>query len=228
MILIHPPRVADAIAAIEKMEKSDISSALRRKPGSKGYVPSGAIVRLLRRATAAEDRWSEDVLFRELSRRLQAWARRNYGGIRPEDQSDLAQELCLRVVKEIAKSHGIDFWEITFSRNISRAAADIYQQRFVALNSEDQLEGYTEADEPGDSGEIAESIETKVLIFKRAQEVLTPKEFALFSRMYVTGLPVKSSKGSSDLTRETGIPEGTLREMQASILLKMTPSKERS
>jgi len=226
--LYHPPHVAAALVAVGNMARRDIPAALRQhRPRSSGYIPSEVIVRLLRRARVADDRWLEDILFTELSRRLQAWARHHYQGIRPEDRLDLAHELCLRIVDEIAKNSGIDFWEITFHRLISKAAADIYQARFVPMKFEDQLEGYTEVGDQGDSGAMAENLETKVLLSKQAQTVLTPKEFALFCRMYLTDLPIKADKASTDLVRETGIPEGTLREMKATILRKLTPSKER-
>ena len=219
--LYRPEHVEVALDRLGNLDGRALEAVLRASPGrtkDADYIPSEALVRLLRRFRIEGDRRSEDFVFGFLMQRVSRYTRQAYSGLSPASREDLSQNVLEVVAKKIA-SPSLDYWEITFDRNLKRAAANAYQEHFAKDASLDGLEK-VEAQE-SDGGAIARDLVEKVLLQSLADKVLTTEELRVFHPMFLLGLPIKSTKASRDLVRETGRPEGTLAEMKTVISRKL-------
>lgn len=219
--LYHPRHVVAGLARIEGVGHEDLKAALQAGTGSKLRLPDEALVRLIRRSRVNGDEVVERLVCRTLLDRLLWWAWRTYSTLSPEDRKDLACGTMETIIKAIVKTNGIDFWEITFARNRKRAAADVYEQYFLERSRNDHEEYDINHHAEDDAGVEAEEIAQVALSEARASRVLSPEEMRYFHPLFLSGIPLRSPRASTDLVRMLGKPEGTLREIKTAIKKKL-------
>jgi hypothetical protein len=221
--LYHPAHVSAALDRVDGYSaEGELSGALLITDArSDAHIPSEALVRLLRRCQVEPNRKREDLLISALLRRILNYARRAYSGLTVEDQEDLAQGLVAIIIGEVAKTTAIDFWEITFRVNLARAAADLYQEHIRPKGDELDLDIDDESERIGDDGGVSRGIVESAILKSWTAKFLTPGERKLFYLMFVEGVPIRSSRATSDVVRLTGKAEGTLREIKTNIMRKL-------
>ena len=218
--LFHPPHIAAALAAVEDLGPDDLQDALSARLGSASHVPNGAIVRIIRRSRVEADRRIEGIALKVLMDRVWAWAMKTYSSLAPSDADHMAVVLGERVFEEVAGGSAVDYWEITFGRNLRRMAADIYRQLLEAKFHVEHVEFDADQHED-DAGSEERATVMKAFVTARAERVLDREELKYFAALFISGLPLASKRASMDLVRQLGKPEGTLREIKTRILAKL-------
>jgi hypothetical protein len=217
--LFHPEHVHLALARLEAVEDvAALVAAIGIRSGP-DEPPPEALVRLLRRCRAEPDRRLETAVLNALVRRVERWVAFQYRSLSREDREEVAQDLLTTVIKAVARTAGIDWWEITFLKNLKRAAADIYESLFdKALRTATADIGDLELE---DEGRLANDLLQQANVDGRLAKILTPAELALFYPLFMTTIPIAGDAEHHDLVRLLGIPEGTLREKKTLIRRKL-------
>ncbi|WP_201834959.1 hypothetical protein [Microvirga zambiensis] len=225
--LYHPSHVAAALDRIADLEVAELRAELQSaRTGLGPRLPDEALVRVIRRSRVQGDEATERLAYKALMERLTGWAWKAYSTLSQQDRQDLVASLCEVIVKAVAKTDGIDFWEITFARNRDRAAADIYQQYLSDLYGNVHEEFEAESHGEDDGGDAAIEMAETALIEARAAQVLTREEMRYFHPLFLSEIPLKSPRASTDLVRMLGKPEGTLREIKTTIKNKLQKAWE--
>ncbi len=217
--LFHPEHVHLALARLDAIQDAAALVAAVEIRGGPDEPPPEALVRLLRRCRAEPNRRLEATVLSALVRRVQRWVASQYSGLSREDREEVAQDLLTTVVRAVARTSGIDWWEITFLRNLRRAAADIYDALFdKALRTATADIGDLELE---DEGRLAEDLLEQANVDGRLARILTPAELALFYPLFMTTIPIAGDPRHHDLVRLLRMPEGTLREKKTLIRRKL-------
>ncbi len=219
--LFHPPHIAAALAAVDDLGPDDLLGALSARPGSTSHVPNEAVVRIIRRARVEADRKMEGIALKALMDRVWAWATRTYLSLTPSDAEHMAVVLGERVFEKVARESAVDYWEITFERNVKRLAADIYRQSFEAKFRKKHVEFDVAEHGDDDGGTEQRAMVLKAFVTAKAERVLDQEELKYFPALFISGVPLSSKRASVDLVRELGRPEGTLREIKTRIVTKL-------
>lgn len=221
-ILFHPRHVADALDRLDASEASDVRAALGivdvEHPG---YVPPEALVRLLRRCRVDKDPGLERAAAAALVRFVQRWVARKYAGLSPESRKDMAQTLLTVVSAQVAARATIDWWEITFHRNLERSAADAYPHLFDLPPGTEEVDAATLDQVIHDEGEQASELVANAVRGAIIAEILTPQELEMFWPLFMSPVPLDSEKATVDLVRLLRKPAGTLRGIKTAIKKKL-------
>lgn len=217
--LFHPEHVHLALTRLDAIEDAAaLVTAVGIRSGP-DEPPPEVLVRLLRRCRAEPDRRLEAAVLNALVRRVQRWVAFQYFGLSREDRDEVAQDLLTMVVRGVVRTTSIDWWEITFFKNLKRAAADIYDSLF-----DEALRSAT-ADifnlELMDEGRLANDLLQQANIDGRLAKILTPEELTLYYPLFMTTIPIAGDPEHHDLVRLLRIPEGTLREKKTLIRRKL-------
>lgn len=217
--LFHPEHVHLALARLDAIEDAAALAAAVGIRSGPDEPPPEVLVRLWRRCRAEPDQRLEAAVLNALVRRVQRWVAFQYAGLSQDDREEIAQDLLTIVVRAVARTTSIDWWEISFFKNLRRAAADIYDSLFYkALRTEiadiDDLE-------LEDEGRLANDLLQQANVDGRLAKILTPKELALFYPLFMTTIPIAGDPKHQDLVRLLRMPEGTLREKKTLIRRKL-------
>jgi hypothetical protein len=219
--LYHPERVASALRRLRALGDVDEVIATSRIPyGSEGYVPSEAIVRLVRDRARHNDDGPAATLRRILMERIYARIKRAYWSLGRDTVQDMAQDSAEALIRALARNTEVDWWEVSFTQQLTRAAADSYQRhksQYRPLPHEELAEVENKA---GDDGLEAGDIHRRAIFTAICRRALTADE-AEFALLLSDGIPIKSAKATVDLVRLTGKGESTLRNLKTTIVRKL-------
>ncbi len=221
-ILFHPRHVAAALDRLDAAEGESVLEALEiLDPERPGFVPPEALVRLLRRCRVDPDPRLERAAAAALVRFVQRWVARKYAGLSRESMKDMAQTLLEVVSRQVAAQATIDWWEITFHRNLERAAADAYPSLFDLPPGTDVVDAATQDQVHHDEGEQASELIANAVRGVIIAKILTPREMEMFWHLFMSPIPLDSEKAAVDLVRILGKPAGTLRGIKTAIKKKL-------
>jgi DNA-directed RNA polymerase specialized sigma24 family protein len=177
-----------------------------------GYVPSAALVRLVRRYRSEGDDDSSTRLSALLIARAYEYVRGIYARM-GVDGHDVVQETIKTFLTELAEHDGIDWWETTFERELRRRAADAYRHLFKRHRPR-SLE-LPENHDLGDEGEEASAIARRAALAGFAElHIPTEEKRRLFLLLMSNELPIEAPEAPNDLVRLTGIPRSTLANLK--------------
>ena len=126
----HPAFVLKALDWVEGLSSQELLAAARIKDGTaSGYLPSAALVRLVRRYRTDGDDDLSTRLSALLIARAYQYVRRIYAKMGVDGQ-DVVQQTMQTFLTELAEHDGIDWWEATFDRELRRRASDAYRLLF--------------------------------------------------------------------------------------------------
>lgn len=226
-ILYHPRHVAEALDRLDARQAGDLPAAFAvADPTSPGFVPPEALVRLLRRCRVDPHPKLQRAVAAALVRFVQRWVARKYGGLSPEDRKDMTQKLLLHVSEQVAARTTVDWWEITFQRNLERAAADLYPDLFDLPKDAGRVDAATQDQVIHDDGEQAGELVADAVRRAILADILTPRELEMFWYLFLSPVPLEGEKGVTDLVRLLGRPAGTLRGIKTAIKKKLVAASK--
>lgn len=222
----HPAHVDRALARIDAIDDEDGLLAAVSVIRGPDAVPPEVHVRLLRRCRVEANRKLEGAVLRALVKRVDRWVTRKFAGLSPADREEMSQELLAHVVKAVARTTGIDWWECRFFFNLRKAAASQYEKTYDEGLRSATADIGDQAEELHDEGALAKELVEDAVRHARLVEVLDPDEVVLVHPLFLSTLPISSKKAKLDLVRYLGIPEGTLAEKKATIVKKLKAALE--
>jgi len=219
--LFHPDFVAKALAQFDGINDETVRLDRIRMCGGTDALPPAVFVRLLRRYRVDPYPKLEKAVQNALYQWIRTWVGRKYSGLSLADRQEMVQELSITVINAVLATTSIDWWEITFVKNLSRAAADHYEKLFdLGLHS---ARGDIN-DRPGDfhdDGDSARVLESTELLRPWLATILNREELLLVAPLLIWDIPISSELASIDAVRHLGMPEGTLREKKAALIKKI-------
>jgi DNA-directed RNA polymerase specialized sigma24 family protein len=209
----HPVFVRKALDWAEDLSAQEILTAARIKDRTaSGYVPSAALVRLVRRYRTEGDDDSSTRLSALLIARAYQYVRGIYARMGVDGQ-DVVQETMQTFLTELAEHDGIDWWEATFERELRRRASDAYRHLFKR-HKRRSFE-LPENHDRGDEGEEASAIARRAALTGFAKlRIPTEEKRRLFLLLMLNELPIEAPEAPNDLVRLTGIPRSTLANLK--------------
>ena len=222
----HPAHVNRALARIDAIDDEDRLLAAVGVIHGPDALPPGVYVRLLRRCRVEANRKLERAVLRALVTRVDHWVARKFAGLSRADREEMSQELLAHLVKAIARTTGIDWWECRFFFSLRMAAVTQYEKTYDEGLRSATADIGDQAEELHDEGVPARKLVEEAVRHARLVEVLDPDEVALVHPLFLSTLPISSTKAKLDLVRYLGIPEGTLAEKKAAIVRKLKAALE--
>lgn len=209
----HPGFVRKALDWAEDLSAQEILTAARIKDRTaSGYLPSAALVRLVRRYRTEGDDDSSTRLSTLLIARAYEYVRGIYARMGVDGQ-DVVQETMQTFLTELAEQDGVDWWEATFERELRRRAADAYRHLFKRHRSRSLV--LPEDHDQGDDGEEAHEIARRAALAAFAEvRIPTEEKRRLFLLLMLNELPIDAPEAPNDLVRLTGIPRSTLANLK--------------
>lgn len=224
--LIWPTYVQAALDSVEGCGPEALRTAVaitgRSAPG---FILEEALVRLVRRARVDGEDKAEAIAMDALLGRVEAWSMRTYSSLSPLDAEEMSVVLGTHVIEAVLGHDAIDYWEITFLRNLQRAAADLYRhyhrEKFAKELVEFDMEFHGD-----DAGTAANRLRDEALVLGIAAILLEPRDLPFVQPLLLSGMPLRSPRASTDLVRTLGKPEGTLREIKTRIMARLRGTSE--
>ena len=219
--LIWPAYVQAALDSVEGISPEELRAAVAiTERSTLGFVPEEALVRLVRRARVDGKDEPESIAMDALLERAEAWSMRIYSSLAPLDAEEMSVLLGTHVIEAVLERDAIDFWEITFFRNLKRAAADLYRHHYREKFTKQAVEFDAELHE-NDAGTAAGRLRDEALVMGMAALLLEPRDLPFVKPLLLSGMPLRSPRASTDLVRTLGKPEGTLREIKTRIIARL-------
>jgi DNA-directed RNA polymerase specialized sigma24 family protein len=218
----HPPQVLAALDRIRGASPADLLAACRiGDRGSAIYVPPGAIMRLIRERRQTEDDRTNTQLRSILFQRVLDLVRTGYRRLGRQGAQDVAQDVAVALLVDLAATDEIDFWEASFSIKLKRVAATCYRKRRQQYLPADHDEITEFQKESGDRGDAARQARDDALFGALAVKLLTAEEAKIALLLFREGIPLYSPRAEIDVARITGKAESTLRNIQTTIKAKL-------
>lgn len=207
--LFHPALVARALEWAEQLTPEELLAAAKiDQKRASGYIPEAALVRLVRRhrvegAKELSDRLSHPLIMRAYA--LTHAVCKKFGN----EQRELVHEAMIAFLDDLAKKDSIDWWEITFHRELKNRIKDAYRRLFK--RHRDRNVTFGEEHERSDGGKRAARLARDASLAGIAERYLkTPERRRLFMLIMSGDLPIEAPDGSEDLVRLTGKAKSTL------------------
>lgn len=227
--LYHPDKVRIALLWAEMLEGADLLAAARINDSrASGHIPSAALVRLIRRYRVEGKEELSTRLTLPLIERAHAFVLAIYEKLGfGENAKDIAQEAIKLFLTELAQHDEIDWWEITFYRELRRRAATAYRDlygrywsRGISLAPEHEAsDGGTEA------GQIV--LDAALTAFA-AEHLNSPEKRVLFVLLMKGDYPIHAPEAAQDLVRITGKPRSTLANLKTEFVRLLKSHMERT
>ena len=209
----HPAFVVKALDWAEGLARNELLAAARiRDQEASGYLPSAALVRLVRRyRTEGDDDLSTRLSTLLIGRALE-YVRAIYVRM-GADKQDVVQETMQMFLTELAEQDGVDWWEVAFYRELRRRAADAYRRlfkrhrrsRFPLPDDYDRT----------DAGAAAATITRRAALKAFAEiHVASEEKRWLFVLLMEGELPIAAPEAPNDLVRLTGLKRSTLANLK--------------
>ncbi|MEH6759327.1 MAG: hypothetical protein V7676_17750 [Parasphingorhabdus sp.] len=212
--LYHPPFVVRALDWIEGISSEQLIAAAQIKDQNKsGFIPPAALVRIIRRFRTDGKLELSDRLVAILITNAYDYVRRVSAGFEVGDREDVIQETMQTFLTELAENDGIDWWEVTFHRELRRRASDAYA-RLIGRHRKRSAE-LTDDQEFSDDGEAAAALQIRATLVAFADKRLKTEEHRrLFLLLMLGDLPIDAPEAPNDLVRLTGKPRSTLANLK--------------
>lgn len=206
--LFHPASVARALEWAEQLAPDELLTAASiDDEGNSGFIPEAALVRLIRRYRVEDRKELSDRLSLPLIQRAYQYLLnvcKRFG----QDGKDLAHEAMTNFLAELAAGDAIDWWEITFRRELHRRVSDAYVD--LIKRHRQRSREFTEDHERSDKGREAKVIARVAALKAIAEQHLPTKKRELFVLLMGSELPIHAPEAPNDLVRLTGKPRSTL------------------
>jgi hypothetical protein len=219
--LIRRGYTIDALNRIEGYTPEQFAAALTVRDSDKpDHVPSEALVRLLRRSVAENDRRLREQVGGALVERLARWGWKGWRWIPENERRDFTHDLAVEILTDIRATLGIDYWEVDFHDNLGKRAIDVFRRRKRSFGPVLPDKGDPEG-LPGDDGNAAKALEARSMRIALAKGELTAAELEIYVLFYLDGHPIKFAAGETDIIRITGRKEGTIRNLKTELDRKL-------
>ncbi len=207
--LFHPAFVARALEWAEQLTPGELLAAAKiDQKSASGYIPEAALVRLIRRHRVEGAKELSDRLSHPLIMRAYAFTHdvcKKFGN----EQRELVHEAMIAFLDDLAKKDSIDWWEITFHRELKNRIKDAYRQ--LLKRHRERNVTFGEEHERSDGGKLAARLARDASLAGIAEKYLkTPERRRLFMLIMSGDLPIEAPDGSEDLVRLTGKAKSTL------------------
>lgn len=206
--LFHPAFVARALEWAEQLAPDELLAAASIDDEAKsGFIPEAALVRLIRRYRVEGKKELSDRLSLPLIHRAYQYIRnvcKKFG----QEGDDLAHEAMTNFLSELAANDAVDWWEITFRRELRRRVSDAYAD--LIKRHRQRSRELTEEHERSDKGREANVIARVAALKAIAEQHLPAKKRELFVLLMASELPVHAPEFPNDLVRLTGKPKSSL------------------
>lgn len=209
----HPLFVTEALDWAEGLGRNELLAAARiQDEKASGFLPSAALVRLVRRSRIEGDDDLSTRLSSLLVGRAFAYVRAIYAAM-GADTNDVVQEAMKMFLTELAERDGVDWWEVTFHRELRNRAADAYRRLFrrhrvrsVPLSADYDVT---------DAGSGAATVTVRAALKAFAEIHLPSQEKRVLFVLLMEGtLPIAAPKAPHDLVRLTGLKRSTLANLK--------------
>jgi DNA-directed RNA polymerase specialized sigma24 family protein len=209
----HPAFVARALDWAEGLDSHELLAAARiRDEDASGFLPPAALVRLIRRFRTEGDDDLSTRLSTLLIGRAYEYVREIYAKM-GADKHDVVQETMQMFLTELAEQDGVDWWEVTFYRELRRRAADAYRSLFKRhrRSSFPLPDDYDRTD----AGAEAATITRRAALKAFAEiHVASEEKRWLFVLLMEGELPIAAPEAPNDLVRLTGLKRSTLANLK--------------
>jgi len=212
--LVHPAFVARALDWARQLTPEQLLTAASiDRPGASGYLPEAALARLVRRYRLEGSRELSDRLSQPLIARAYAYALAICGRF-GENKEELAHEAMISFLDDLAKVDSIDWWEITFHRELRNRVKDAYRRLFKR-HRQRSVE-FADEHERSDGGKLANRLARDASLAGLAGKYLkTPERRRLFMLIMAGDLPIDAPDAPNDLVRLTGKAKSTLANLKS-------------
>ena len=212
--LYHPPFVVVALDWAEGLSPDQLLAAARiRDEKASGFLPPAALVRIIRRLRSDDAQELSNRLVETLIMRAYDYIRRCSARLGIDTSEEVTQETMKTFLIELAGYDGIDWWEVTFHRELRRRASDAYA-RLIGRHRKRSAE-LTQDHEFSDNGEAASALQLHAALAAFADVNLKSKERRrLFLLLMGGDLPIDAPEAPNDLVRLTGKSRSTLANLK--------------
>lgn len=212
--LYHPPFVVVALDWAEGLSPDQLLAAARIKDeNASGFLPPAALVRIIRRLRSDDAQELSNRLVEILIIRAYDYVRRCSARLGIDASEEVTQETMKTFLIELAGYDGIDWWEVTFHRELRRRASDAYAS-LIGRHRKRSAE-LTQDHEFSDNGEAASALQLHAALAAFADKNLKSKERRrLFLLLMGGDLPIEAPEAPNDLVRLTGKSRSTLANLK--------------